>query len=117
MTNISIKCQKCRFELASSESSSILDCHEKQIQNTARVTYSCNDNVMENNWYISSTTLPEWINSSVEEDDWQKGKLTCPNCNLRVGSFDFVGGMKCPCKKYVLPQIHLVKSKTDIYFR
>jgi len=51
------------------------------------------------------------------QDDWQKGKLSCPNCNLRVGSFDFIGGMKCPCKKYVLPQIHLVKSKTDIYFR
>jgi len=67
MTNISIKCQKCRFELVSSESSSILDCHEKQIQNTARVTYSCNDNVMENNWYISSTTLPEWINAAIEE--------------------------------------------------
>jgi len=67
MTNISIKCQKCRFELASNESSSILDCHEKQIKNTARVTYSCNDNVMENNWYISSTTLPEWISSSIEE--------------------------------------------------
>lgn len=67
MTNISIKCQKCRFELASNESSSILDCHEKQIQNTARVTYSCNDNVMENNWYLTSTTLPDWINSSVEE--------------------------------------------------
>lgn len=67
MTNISIKCKKCRFELASSESSSILDCHEKQIQNTARVTYSCNDNVMENNWYLTSTTLPDWINSSVEE--------------------------------------------------
>lgn len=67
MTNISIKCQKCRFELASSESSTILDCHERQIQNTARVTYSCNNNVMENNWYISSTTLPDWINSSIEE--------------------------------------------------
>jgi len=51
------------------------------------------------------------------QEDWQKGKLSCPNCNLRVGSFDFVGGMKCPCKKYVLPQIHLVKSKVDIYFR
>lgn len=67
MTNISIKCQKCRFELASNENSSILDCHEKQIQKTSRVTYSCNDNIMENNWYLSSTTLPDWINSAVEE--------------------------------------------------
>lgn len=66
MTNVSIKCQKCRFELASN-ASSILDCHEKQIQNTARVTYSCNDNVMENNWYLSTTLLPDWINSSIEE--------------------------------------------------
>lgn len=67
MTIISIKCQKCRFELVTSENSSILDCHEKLIKNTARVTYSCNDNVMENNWYLSSTTLPDWINSSIEE--------------------------------------------------
>lgn len=67
MTNTSIKCQKCRFELASSTSSSILDCHDKQIQNTARVTYSCNNNAMENNWYLSSTSLPDWINSSIEE--------------------------------------------------
>lgn len=50
------------------------------------------------------------------QGDWQKGKLSCPNCNLRVGSFDFICGMKCPCKKFVLPQIHMVKSKVDIYF-
>ncbi|VVC24957.1 Reverse transcriptase domain [Cinara cedri] len=110
MANINIKCQKCRFELASNESSRILDCHENPIKNKARVTYSCNENLMENNWYLSSTVVPNWINSLVEEGDWQKGKLTCPNCNLRVGSFDFVNGMKCPCKKYVLPQIHLVKT-------
>lgn len=67
MNNVSIKCQKCRFELASNESSSILDCHEKLIQNASRVTYSCNNNVMENNWYLSSTKIPGWITSSVEE--------------------------------------------------
>ncbi|XP_050521715.1 E3 ubiquitin-protein ligase RNF180-like [Daktulosphaira vitifoliae] len=117
MSNISIKCQKCRYELASSETSTILDCHEKPIKDTSRVTYSCNKNVMENNWYLSSTALPDWINNYVEEGDWQKGKLICPNCNLRVGSFDFVSGMKCQCKQFLLPQIHLVKSKVDIYFR
>lgn len=67
MTNINIKCQKCRFELASNESSCILDCHEKPIRNTARITYSCNDNVMENNWYLSSTVIPDWITSSVKD--------------------------------------------------
>lgn len=51
------------------------------------------------------------------QGNWLKGKLICPNCNLRVGSFDFVSGMKCLCKKYLLPQIHLVKSKVDIYFQ
>jgi len=65
MSNTSIKCQKCRYELASNKSS-ILDCHEKKIQNSARVTYSCNNNVMENNWYLSSSELPDWINSSIE---------------------------------------------------
>lgn len=67
MTSISIKCQKCRFELASSENSSILDCHENPLKTSARVTLSCNDNVFENNWYLSSTTLPDWISSSVEK--------------------------------------------------
>lgn len=81
MTNISIKCQKCRFELASSETSSILDCHEKQIQNTARVTYSCNDNVMENNWYISSNTLPDWINTAIEEVRTYIKKINFTNYN------------------------------------
>lgn len=67
MSNASIKCQKCRFELASNKSSSILDCHEQKIQNPARVTYSCNDNLLENNWYLSSNDLPDWIISSIKE--------------------------------------------------
>lgn len=67
MTSISVKCQKCRFELASSENSSILDGHENLLKNSARVTFSCNDNVIENNWYLSSTTLPDWISSSIEK--------------------------------------------------
>ncbi|KAJ9580748.1 hypothetical protein L9F63_024074, partial [Diploptera punctata] len=45
---------------------------------------------------------------------WQKGRLNCPKCRGRVGSFDFVSGLKCDCGKHVLPPVHVVRSKVDI---
>lgn len=44
---------------------------------------------------------------------WTKGRLNCPNCEARVGSFDFVSQSTCACGTSVLPAVHLVKSKVD----
>lgn len=47
------------------------------------------------------------------QTEWTKGKLNCPNCEARVGSFDFTARSKCACGSTVLPAVHLVKSKVD----
>lgn len=44
---------------------------------------------------------------------WTKGRLNCPNCEARVGSFDFVSQSTCACGLSVLPAVHVVKSKVD----
>ncbi|XP_038045643.1 E3 ubiquitin-protein ligase RNF180-like [Patiria miniata] len=41
-------------------------------------------------WYISDDAVPPWIQSAIEEAQWTKGKLTCPKCRGRLGSFDFL---------------------------
>ena len=43
------------------------------------------------------------------QSSWTKGKLHCPSCQTKVGSFDFVGD-----NSQISP-VHLVKSKVDLY--
>ena len=38
---------------------------------------------------------------------WTKGRLNCPNCQSRLGGFDFVSGADYP--------VHLIKSKIDYW--
>ena len=38
---------------------------------------------------------------------WTKGKLNCPNCQAKIGGFDFVAGAQYP--------VHIVKSKVDLW--
>ena len=44
---------------------------------------------------------------------WTKGKLTCTNCQGRLGSFNFVSPMKCSCGQHNLPAVHVVKDRID----
>lgn len=58
-----------------------------------------------NLWTLDQDHLPEWIQTAVDESGWTKGRIACPNCQCRIGAFDFVGGADNP--------VHLVKSKVD----
>ncbi|XP_076254777.1 dual specificity protein phosphatase MPK-4 [Rhynchophorus ferrugineus] len=42
-----------------------------------------------------------------------QGKLYCPNCKSKVGSFSWVMGCECPCGDRVAPAFYLVPSKVD----
>jgi len=66
-------------------------------------------------WFVPEECMPAWVSEILEESGWEKGKLKCPseNCNARVGSYNFVSGNKCKCKKNCVPPIHIVKSKVD----
>jgi len=68
-------------------------------------------------WYINEDKLSsvEWIISQLDNRDWIKGKITCPwNCGARLGSYDFITGSRCICSQYILPSVHLVKSRVDL---
>ncbi|XP_053601995.1 dual specificity protein phosphatase MPK-4-like isoform X2 [Plodia interpunctella] len=41
------------------------------------------------------------------------GKLHCPKCQNKIGSFNWVMGCKCPCGQKVAPAFYLVPSKVE----
>jgi dual specificity phosphatase 12 len=56
----------------------------------------------------------------VEPISWMKdvinsveGKLYCPSCKTKIGSFNWLMASKCPCGKQVSPSFYLVPSKID----
>ncbi|XP_024215885.1 E3 ubiquitin-protein ligase RNF180 [Halyomorpha halys] len=114
MSQIVLKCRQCRQQLLDSSISPILSGHNL-VLNAGSITYpnlsDCEDVI--SSLYIEETAFPEWILSSVDEAGWKKGKVKCPKCSSRVGSFDFVSGRKCKCNENVLPPLHLIKSKVD----
>ncbi|XP_028167622.1 dual specificity protein phosphatase MPK-4-like isoform X2 [Ostrinia furnacalis] len=42
-----------------------------------------------------------------------QGKLHCPKCRTRLGSFSWVMGCKCPCGQKVAPAFYMVPSKVE----
>lgn len=42
-----------------------------------------------------------------------QGKLHCPKCNNKVGSFSWIMGCQCPCGSQVAPAFYLCPSKVD----
>ena len=64
--------------------------------------------------YIQEDIMPSWMSDLLQQTDWTKGKVACPSCKARIGSFNFVSGRKCACQRWVLPAIRLVNSKMDL---
>lgn len=48
-------------------------------------------------WYIPENHMPTWMTSNIDKGEWVKGKVLCPKCSSRLGSYNFVSGMKCSC--------------------
>lgn len=44
----------------------------------------------------------------------RQGKLLCPKCQTKVGSFDWADGCQCPCGALVAPAFYLVPSKVEL---
>ncbi|CDW56615.1 sodium:hydrogen exchanger 6 [Trichuris trichiura] len=67
-------------------------------------------------WYVharcslSNFVNPvEWMNESIA---CQQGKLLCPRCSARLGSFRWAG-LQCGCGKWVIPGFSIQKCKVD----
>ncbi|KAK9509348.1 hypothetical protein O3M35_006686 [Rhynocoris fuscipes] len=110
-----LKCKKCRNVLLNTEETPLLSGHNAQVDGNFFSRHiesgECLEN--ENSVYLQEEGLPKWIEELVNQAGWLKGKLVCPKCALRLGSFNFISGRKCTCDKYVLPPVHIIKSKVD----
>ncbi|KAH0952570.1 hypothetical protein HN011_003617 [Eciton burchellii] len=42
-----------------------------------------------------------------------EGKLNCPKCNTKLGSYSWIAGSQCPCGSKIAPAFYLVPSKLD----
>ncbi|KAK7865234.1 hypothetical protein R5R35_012361 [Gryllus longicercus] len=103
-----LKCRKCR-KIVLEPPQIVVSAHGKIVNDEEECL-----SVLQNSlWYLLDDTVPKWISLAVEKDNWTRGKLSCPHCKARLGSFDFVSGSKCHCQKYILPSVHIVKEKVD----
>ncbi|XP_060517754.1 dual specificity protein phosphatase MPK-4-like [Cylas formicarius] len=85
------RCKKCRRILAS-ESNLILHKDKNEI---CRQTF-----------FIEPIA---WMNAT----HITQGKLHCPKCEHKVGSFSWIMGCQCPCGIQMAPAFYLVPSKVD----
>ncbi|XP_034949436.1 dual specificity protein phosphatase MPK-4 isoform X2 [Chelonus insularis] len=42
-----------------------------------------------------------------------EGKLNCPKCETKLGSYSWVSGCQCPCGTKIAPAFYLIPSKVD----
>uniref|UniRef100_R4FMN4 E3 ubiquitin-protein ligase n=3 Tax=Rhodnius TaxID=13248 RepID=R4FMN4_RHOPR len=113
MNIISLKCRKCRNILLNNAETPLLSSHNNKVGEyfQRNLEEDCFDT--KNSLFLQEEGLPGWIIDIVNEAGWQKGKLHCPTCSLRLGSFNFISGRKCACGRFVVPPIHIIKSKVD----
>ncbi|XP_077993534.1 uncharacterized protein LOC144447398 [Glandiceps talaboti] len=67
-------------------------------------------------WYLNDEnkeSLPDWIQLQINEGNWTKGKIHCPKCHGRLGSYDYLGVNKCPCGVNNTPNIQILRSRVD----
>lgn len=104
----SVKCRNCRKDLIDSPDNVYSFKTENSCEEDCRTFF---DGTL---LFLNEEALPEWITTKVEAEAWMKGKLNCNNCKGRVGGFDFVSGLRCNCRKMLLPTVHLIRSKIDV---
>ncbi|XP_031843787.1 E3 ubiquitin-protein ligase RNF180-like isoform X2 [Nomia melanderi] len=108
-----VKCKLCRKNLFNNKPIQLLTSHSEIKQNL--VDIGCgNTNDTDSSSYLPIENVPEWIVNIVNQESWTKGRLYCPHCNNRIGSFNFVNELKCDCGQFITPPIRITNSKVDI---
>lgn len=110
-----VRCKTCRKLLFDKDMCKDLLVNAHNISlNETKNSMECPSMVESHNIFLSEDLLPEWIKTRIESEEWSKGRINCSQCDSRIGAFDFVSGTKCECTKYLLPPVHLIKSKIDL---
>lgn len=88
------RCKKCRRVLA--------------CKTNLLIHYECKDNsVCQQMYFVEPLS---WMRDVTRSE---QGKLHCPKCDKKVGSFSWIMGSQCPCGCQVAPAFYLVPSKVD----
>lgn len=125
------RCKKCRRIVANA--SNILPHKPKEKQIWRHVTIKYNDKtpnqskISQKPQETGKQVEPIEINSEpckktyfIEPLAWMPdilhkvdGKLNCPKCTSKLGSFSWVAGCQCPCGSKIAPAFYLIPSKVD----
>nr|XP_022905968.1 dual specificity protein phosphatase MPK-4-like [Onthophagus taurus]XP_022908639.1 dual specificity protein phosphatase MPK-4-like [Onthophagus taurus] len=89
------RCKRCRRVLAGESN---LITHKEKISD---------EKICRKTYFLEPLSWMNGITQSVQ------GKLHCPKCNNKVGSFSWVMGCACPCGCEVAPAFYLTPSKID----
>lgn len=109
-----VKCKRCRRNLSNNEFILLFTSHNEVKKNPMDVGCEANDS--ESCSYISMEKMPKWIEHAINQESWTKGRLHCPNCNNRIGTFNFINELKCNCSKFITLPVKITNSKVDILF-
>lgn len=112
----SYKCKKCRFKLFNFDQI-VIHKQESEFQGF-QFKQKCE-------FYAKSNSIPpsnqitcsreiyiqplKWFENRLDEIS---GKINCPKCDSKLGSFDW-SGSKCACGAWITPSFHISKSKID----
>ncbi|CAF0715889.1 unnamed protein product [Brachionus calyciflorus] len=112
------KCKKCRFKLFNIRQ---IVWHTEEIENPnlnikhkfefyakSNMSGSSSGVVCNQEIYIEPLS---WFQDRLSDIS---GKINCPKCDAKLGSFDW-SGAKCACGSWVTPAFHISKSKIDFY--
>lgn len=109
-----VKCRLCRLFLLSGEA--IVNAHGDTVQGDGNLAVCGDaDSLALTQLFLSEDCVPRWLANTIAESLYTQGKITCPKCQGRLGSFDFLKTKhRCHCGKTVLPPIHLLRDRVDL---
>lgn len=111
------KCDKCRCLLANSQvfiphaPPYEEDDKQKYFEKTAyRSKRVINRQLGQNKCTHIFTEPLEWMEKTITDEEALEGRLDCYKCGNKVGGYNWKGG-RCSCGKWMVPAIHLMKSR------
>ncbi|XP_076061775.1 E3 ubiquitin-protein ligase RNF180-like [Oratosquilla oratoria] len=114
MAEATVRCRMCRHLVLKTSEHPVTNGHGEQLNSDSPASQEkCPTLEDRSLLYLSEESLPDFIQDAVTEASWVKGKLKCPQCGARLGSFNFVNKTVCVCGEASVPSIHILNSKVD----
>ncbi|XP_034234466.1 dual specificity protein phosphatase MPK-4-like [Thrips palmi] len=124
------RCRKCRRIVASASNmlphipkespkwtdprlTELMQCAGKGGIKTPQPPDTAGDNSVSVPPACQETYFVEPLGWMTEVTHQQQGKLNCPKCVTKLGSFSWIMGCQCPCGAKVSPAFYLVPSKVE----